>query len=93
MQNTIRVYKKWCKNCGICTAFCPKKALVKDEFGFPYLGNASLCNGCGLCELRCPDFAIVVDRAEKLGSTESKDEVKVSAGGKENAETSIAAGK
>lgn len=56
----IEIYKDWCKNCGICTAFCPKGALQKNAEGFPFLANPEACIGCRLCELRCPDFAISV---------------------------------
>jgi len=56
----LKVYKKWCKRCGICVAFCPGKALSTDRDGFPYLADEKSCDRCGLCELRCPDFAIEV---------------------------------
>ncbi len=56
----IDIFKGWCKGCGICVAFCPKKALALDETGAPYVKDPSLCGRCGLCELRCPDFAITI---------------------------------
>jgi 2-oxoglutarate ferredoxin oxidoreductase subunit delta len=56
----VNIFKSWCKNCGICTAFCPKGALQRDAEGFPYVADPALCIGCRLCELRCPDFAIEV---------------------------------
>lgn len=61
----IQLYKNWCKKCGICVAFCPKKVLEVDNEGYPYLTDPDICNGCGLCELRCPDFAIVVANKNK----------------------------
>ncbi len=63
----IDIFKAWCKGCGICVAFCPKKALALDEAGYPYVKDADACASCGLCELRCPDFAITVEekKAEK----------------------------
>ncbi|MBN2187324.1 MAG: 4Fe-4S binding protein [Dehalococcoidia bacterium] len=60
----IKIYKNWCKRCGICIAFCPKKALEADQDGNPSLKDNKTCTGCGLCELLCPDFAIVVNYDE-----------------------------
>lgn len=56
----VEVYNDWCKRCGICAAFCPKKGLEVDEEGKVRLEDSDLCTGCRLCELRCPDFAIRV---------------------------------
>ncbi len=57
----INIFKGWCKGCGICAAFCPKKVLALDETGSPYVKDPALCARCGLCELRCPDFAITIE--------------------------------
>jgi len=59
--------EKWCKACGICIAFCPRKALVADDGGKP-IWNAELCVRCGLCEQRCPDFAIYVEASPERGA-------------------------
>lgn len=59
-DDKVTLYPQWCKQCGICVALCPKKALASDQEGLPYLAHAELCNECGLCEMRCPDFAIAV---------------------------------
>jgi 2-oxoglutarate ferredoxin oxidoreductase subunit delta len=56
----LQVYRSWCKQCGICVAFCPKDALERDPDGFPRWKNPVTCIGCRMCELRCPDFAIEV---------------------------------
>lgn len=56
----LRVYRDWCKRCGICVAFCPKEALEKDPKGYPQWRQKEACVLCRLCELRCPDFAIEV---------------------------------
>jgi 2-oxoglutarate ferredoxin oxidoreductase subunit delta len=56
-------YPDWCKRCGNCVAFCPRKALAADEWGHPYLPDPERCTGCGLCEMLCPDFAITVGDA------------------------------
>ena len=54
----------WCKGCGICAAFCPKKVLaIKNEKVFK--ANPEECIKCGNCELRCPDYAIFVREVEK----------------------------
>ena len=54
----------WCKGCGICVAFCPKKALaIKQEK--VVLANPGECVRCGQCEMRCPDYAIYVSEVEK----------------------------
>jgi 2-oxoglutarate ferredoxin oxidoreductase subunit delta len=63
----IDIFKAWCKGCGICAAFCPKKALAIDEAGLPYVKDPSLCGRCGLCELRCPDFAITIEENREEG--------------------------
>ena len=59
---TIAIYEKYCKACGICIAFCPKKVFIMDEKGKPEAVYPDQCNGCSVCELRCPDFAIRVGR-------------------------------
>jgi 2-oxoglutarate ferredoxin oxidoreductase subunit delta len=53
----VVVNKEWCKGCGICVAFCPKKVLdlVDDVVD---IARPEDCIKCGQCELRCPDFAI-----------------------------------
>jgi 2-oxoglutarate ferredoxin oxidoreductase subunit delta len=87
VTNKIIVYRNWCKRCGICTAFCPKKILQVDAGGYPYLKDNKVCTGCGLCELRCPDFALVVEKGEKpFEIVEVKEEMPVVPGGIENAE-------
>lgn len=54
----------WCKGCGICAAFCPKKALeIRNEK--VALRDAEACVLCGLCELRCPDYAIYLVNEEE----------------------------
>jgi 2-oxoglutarate ferredoxin oxidoreductase subunit delta len=60
----IEVYRDWCKGCGICAAFCPKKVLAIDDTGHSYAKNPEACIRCGMCEMRCPDFAISVEQEE-----------------------------
>ena len=53
----------WCKGCGVCVAFCPKKVLglVDDKIA---VIDADSCIKCGQCELRCPDYAIWLEEDE-----------------------------
>ena len=57
----ITIDSKWCKGCGICAAFCPKKVFDLGEDGAPSAARPQECIGCRLCEMRCPDFAIKVE--------------------------------
>ena len=60
MEAVVTVNKRFCKGCGICIHFCPKKILVADELGKPDVIDQEKCIKCRQCELRCPDFAIKV---------------------------------
>lgn len=63
----VLVYDRWCKGCGICVEFCPRKVLRLSENGKAEVVAADRCIRCGLCEMLCPDFAITApDR--KVGS-------------------------
>lgn len=50
----------WCKGCGICVAFCPKKALIINRMAKAQVTALENCIACLLCELHCPDLAIQV---------------------------------
>lgn len=54
-------FQKWCKACGLCSAFCTKKIIKPDKLGFPYIEKVDSCIGCRFCEIHCPDFAITVE--------------------------------
>lgn len=54
------IFRDWCKKCGICSSFCPKNVIGRDEDGAPVIAHPEDCIGCRFCELRCPDFAITV---------------------------------
>jgi 2-oxoglutarate ferredoxin oxidoreductase subunit delta len=58
------INREWCKGCGICVAFCPKKVLELDESDKAVAVRAEDCIACRLCELRCPDLAIEIETEE-----------------------------
>ena len=57
-----QIFQDWCKGCGICVAFCPRKVYEMDEMGKPLIVRPDDCIGCRFCELHCPDFAITITR-------------------------------
>jgi len=52
-----------CKQCGICSHFCPKGAIGVHDDGTPFLADPEACTYCGLCEDMCPDWAICLSGA------------------------------
>ena len=61
-RHQVTIYYSWCKSCGICVAFCPKKVFDSDLLDRPQPVRQQDCTGCQQCVLHCPDFAIRVDR-------------------------------
>jgi 2-oxoglutarate ferredoxin oxidoreductase subunit delta len=55
MLYTQRIFRDWCKACGICSAFCPKKVIGCDDGGVPVIQRPDACIGCRFC-----DFAITI---------------------------------
>lgn len=66
MEKKLIIEPTWCKGCGICAAFCPKKALELDGYKVR-LKSADMCVLCGLCELHCPDYAIYISEVDENG--------------------------
>lgn len=60
-----RIFRDWCKSCGLCVAFCPKQVIGRDTTGAPVIEKPDACIGCRFCELHCPDFAITIKEREK----------------------------
>ena len=55
------VNREWCKGCGICVRFCPKKVLELDKADKVVAARREDCICCRLCEFRCPDLAIEIE--------------------------------
>ena len=72
----VFVNQEFCKGCGICVHFCPRKAIrLSEEFNSkgvnaPVPADMQKCTGCRTCELYCPDFAIAIQ--EDDGAAKSK---------------------
>lgn len=64
----ITIIKDFCKGCGFCIEYCPKKVyefsgeMNKKGYRLPQAIHAEECTECGLCDLYCPDFAIIVEK-------------------------------
>ena len=54
----IVVNQSWCKQCGICVAFCPKSVFEQAPDGSVTVARAEACISCEICERLCPDLAI-----------------------------------
>jgi len=65
------IISAWCKACGICSEFCPKKVIGLNDMGAPVIERPDECIGCRFCELHCPDFAITVKERKPVGNTKS----------------------
>lgn len=69
------IYRAWCKQCGLCAAFCPRGVIELDDTGAPVIAHPERCTGCGWCELHCPDFAISVRERHPPQDRQRTDEV------------------
>ncbi len=56
----LLINRDWCKGCGICVSFCPKKVLELDSKDKAVAVHPEDCICCRMCELRCPDLTIEV---------------------------------
>ena len=60
-MNQVSVNVKWCKICGLCAEFCPKKVFDFSVGVAVVPARQADCIGCRQCELKCPDLAITVE--------------------------------
>jgi 2-oxoglutarate ferredoxin oxidoreductase subunit delta len=65
----LAVYNRWCKGCGICVEFCPRKVLKLSADGKAIVAYPEKCTLCRLCEVLCPDFAITVTNKDEKPSS------------------------
>ncbi|EHQ91247.1 4Fe-4S dicluster domain-containing protein [Desulfosporosinus youngiae] len=61
LDTNVIVTDHWCKKCGICIVFCPKKVLESDELGRVVVAKPDQCIACRICERLCPDYAINIE--------------------------------
>ena len=72
-EYVVDIFRDWCKGCGICAEFCPKKCIHMNAAGQPVVDKAGSCTGCGWCEIHCPDFAICVRELAARQEVEESD--------------------
>lgn len=60
----LTITTQWCKSCGICVTFCPKKALSLSGLEGKAVHDPTLCIECGMCERYCPDLAIYLVKSD-----------------------------
>ena len=75
----ITLVKEFCKGCGFCITYCPKKVYdLSDEMNqkgyyLPSPVRLEDCTECGLCYLHCPDFAIILEKSRKKTKPKGKE--------------------
>lgn len=71
MALKVKVLNEYCKGCGYCVHFCPRKVLafgtLRNAYGAfpPVAQKAEDCIKCGICATVCPEAAIELREEEK----------------------------
>ncbi|MEI7432142.1 MAG: 4Fe-4S dicluster domain-containing protein [Betaproteobacteria bacterium] len=65
MALELQIDTRYCKECGICVAFCPRQILVQKSGGKVSIENPEKCIDCQLCDILCPEFAITIVPADE----------------------------
>ncbi len=72
MALRVKVLSQYCKSCGYCVHYCPKKAISfgKERNGlgvfFPVVDEEK-CISCGICATVCPDAALELREEDSNG--------------------------
>ena len=63
VKGRLQYDRAWCKDCGVCAAFCPK-GVLKMLHGKLTVADEPSCIGCNMCGRLCPDYAIFFGEEE-----------------------------
>ena len=63
-RGRVRVFRNWCKGCGLCIAFCPQQVYEEGDEHRPVVAYPDRCIACRWCAIHCPDFAILVEEID-----------------------------
>jgi 2-oxoglutarate ferredoxin oxidoreductase subunit delta len=73
LHGKVTILENWCKGCGFCVQFCPKRVLdISPDYnakGYhpPYVKNPEACHDCKFCQMICPEFSIYVTEDTNQG--------------------------
>ncbi len=71
MRGRVRVFRNWCKGCGLCISFCPQEVFTENDQHQPVATHQERCLACHWCTIHCPDFAIVVEVVDSSKANEA----------------------